>query len=54
MKLIRFGSTDLEKPGLILDDGRYIDVSDVIPDYDESFFASGQLGRIRILCTESR
>jgi 2-keto-4-pentenoate hydratase/2-oxohepta-3-ene-1,7-dioic acid hydratase in catechol pathway len=46
MKLIRFGPTDLEKPGLILDDGRYIDVSDIIPDYDESFFASGQVNEL--------
>ncbi len=46
MKLIRFGPTDLEKPGLILNDGRYIDVSDVIPDYDESFFASGQVSEL--------
>lgn len=43
MKLIRFGRPELEKPGLILEDGRWIDVSDVIPDYDESFFASGQV-----------
>lgn len=43
MKLIRFGQPELEKPGLILEDGRWIDVSDVIPDYDESFFASGQV-----------
>lgn len=43
MKLIRFGQPELEKPGLLLEDGRYIDVSDVIPDYDESFFASGQV-----------
>jgi 2,4-didehydro-3-deoxy-L-rhamnonate hydrolase len=47
MKLIRFGPTDLEKPGLILDDGRYIDVSDIIPDYDESFFASGQIEELK-------
>lgn len=47
MKLIRFGPSDLEKPGLILEDGRYIDVSDVIPDYDESFFASGQINELK-------
>lgn len=40
MKLIRFGNPDLEKPGVILSDGRYIDVSDIIPDYDESFFSN--------------
>ncbi len=47
MKLIRFGPLELEKPGLILNDGRYIDVSDVIPDYDESFFSSGQVEELR-------
>lgn len=47
MKLIRFGPTDLEKPGLILSDGRYIDVSDVVPDYDESFFSSGQIQELK-------
>ena len=47
MKLIRFGPPELEKPGLLLNDGRYIDVSDIIPDYDESFFASGQLAELK-------
>lgn len=47
MKLIRFGSPDLEKPGVILHDGRYIDVSDFIPDYDESFFASDQIEELQ-------
>jgi len=47
MKLIRFGSPELEKPGVILNDGRYIDVSDFIPDYDESFFASDQVEELK-------
>lgn len=47
MKLIRFGPPELEKPGLILNDGSYIDVSDIIPDYDESFFASGQIAELK-------
>ena len=47
MKLIRFGLPDLEKPGVILNDGRYIDVSDFIPDYDESFFASDQIEELK-------
>ncbi|MEP7320969.1 MAG: fumarylacetoacetate hydrolase family protein [Saprospiraceae bacterium] len=53
MKLIRFGPEDLEKPGLILDDGRYIDVSDIIPDYDESFFASGQIEELKSYVKET-
>jgi len=34
MKLIRFGSPDHEKPGVLLDDGRRIDVSAFGADYD--------------------
>jgi len=47
MRLIRFGAPDLEKPGVMLNDGRYIDVSDFIPDYDESFFASDQVEELK-------
>jgi 2-keto-4-pentenoate hydratase/2-oxohepta-3-ene-1,7-dioic acid hydratase in catechol pathway len=47
MKLIRFGTTDLEKPGVILADGRYIDVSDIIPDYDETFFGTDQVEELK-------
>ncbi len=46
MKLIRFGTPNLEKPGLILDDGRRIDVSDVVRDYDEAFFGGDGLARL--------
>jgi 2,4-didehydro-3-deoxy-L-rhamnonate hydrolase len=37
VKLIRFGSPDHEKPGLILDDGHRIDVSAFGADDDERF-----------------
>ena len=40
MKLIRFGEQGKEKPGVLLNDGSYIDVSDAFSTYDESFFAS--------------
>jgi 2,4-diketo-3-deoxy-L-fuconate hydrolase len=46
MKLIRFGSHNHEKPGLILDDGRRIDVSGVVRDYDEAFFGGDGLARL--------
>lgn len=46
MKLIRFGSHDHEKPGLILDDGRRIDASAFGADYDERFFGSDGLERL--------
>ena len=38
MKLIRFGERGLEKPGVILSDGRRIDVSGFGSDFDEVFF----------------
>ncbi|GAA5481944.1 fumarylacetoacetate hydrolase family protein [Haloferula sargassicola] len=41
MKLIRFGEAGREEPGVILDDGRWIDASGQFHDYDESFFAFG-------------
>jgi hypothetical protein len=37
MKLIRFGSPDHKKPGLILDDGRRTDASAFAADDDERF-----------------
>ena len=41
MKLIRFGNANGERPGLLLDDGRRIDVSECVPDYDPGFFENG-------------
>ena len=46
MKLIRFGEPGKERPGLILPDGRRVDVSGFGADYDEAFFGSGGLGRL--------
>ena len=46
MKLIRFGSPDHGKPGLILDDGRRIDVSAFGSDYDQRLLGSNGLERL--------
>ena len=46
MKLIRFGEQGTEKPGVLLPDGSYVDVSTGIEDYNEAFFASGGLARL--------
>jgi 2-keto-4-pentenoate hydratase/2-oxohepta-3-ene-1,7-dioic acid hydratase in catechol pathway len=46
MKLIRFGEKDKEKPGLESEGIRY-DVSSIIGDYDEDFFAQGGLEKLR-------
>src|SRR5687768_18065714 len=42
MKLIRFGNVNNEKPGIYAD-GKRFDVSSVVEDYNETFFASGQI-----------
>ncbi len=47
MKLIRWGETGREKPGLLLNDGARVDVSSFGADYDESFFDSGGLVALR-------
>ncbi|MEP2023400.1 MAG: fumarylacetoacetate hydrolase family protein [Reichenbachiella sp.] len=39
MKLIRFGAVGHEKPGVELNDGSRLDVSSLVSDYDEKFFA---------------
>lgn len=43
MKLIRFGALGKEKPGVQLQEGTRLDVSQFIQDYDEAFFGTGGL-----------
>ncbi len=38
MKLIRFGAPGSERPGVLLPDGKKIDVSEAFADYNEQFF----------------
>ncbi|MEE1944260.1 fumarylacetoacetate hydrolase family protein [Pedobacter sp. KR3-3] len=45
MKLIRFGEIGEEKPGVILN-GEYFDVSSIVTDYDEIFFAKNGLEKL--------
>lgn len=47
MKLIRFGPAGREKPGVLLGDGTRIDASAAASDYDEAFFTSGGMDRLR-------
>lgn len=47
MKLTRFGDRGEEKPGLLLQDGTRVDVSDAVTDYNEEFFGTGGLERLR-------
>lgn len=41
MFLMRIGPAGAEKPVVRIDDQRYVDVSDVVGDFDEAFFAGG-------------
>jgi 2,4-didehydro-3-deoxy-L-rhamnonate hydrolase len=47
MKLIRFGEVACEQPGVILADGRRIDASSVVRDFDEAFFQNCGLAKLR-------
>ena len=47
MKLIRFGEIGREKPGVLLEDGTRLDVSGFGSDYDEEFFATTGLAKLR-------
>ena len=47
MKLIRFGEIGREKPGILLEDGTRLDASGFGPDYDEEFFATDGLTKLR-------
>ena len=47
MKLIRFGEAGAERPGVLLDDGLCLDVSEFGSDYDEEFFTRGGMDALR-------
>jgi 2-keto-4-pentenoate hydratase/2-oxohepta-3-ene-1,7-dioic acid hydratase in catechol pathway len=47
MKLIRFGAVGQEKPGIILPNGNYADVSAFGEDFNENFFATEGLKRLK-------
>ena len=52
MRLIRVGAAGVEKPAALADEDRYVDLSDVVDDFDETFFGSGGIDRIRPIVTE--
>ena len=49
MKLMRIGVPGSEKPVIRISDDAYVDVSDIVTDFNEKFFAEGALGRVREL-----
>ena len=52
MYLMRIGDPAAEKPVARVDDETYVDLSDVVDDFDESFFGSGGIDRIRQIVAE--
>jgi 2,4-didehydro-3-deoxy-L-rhamnonate hydrolase len=47
MKLIRFGNAGEEKPGIQLPDGTNLDISAFGEDYNENFFGTGGISRLK-------
>ena len=54
MKLIRFGNKGNEKPAIQLRNGKRIDVSSFITDYDEIFFGTGGIQRLQAWLENNR
>jgi len=50
--LLRIGTPGAEKPAARLDDETYVDLSDLVDDFDERFFGGGGLDRIRPVVAE--
>src|SRR4051794_8490950 len=51
---MRIGAPGAEKPVARVDDATYVDLSDVVSDFDEAFFGDGGLDRIRPVVAERR
>jgi 2,4-diketo-3-deoxy-L-fuconate hydrolase len=45
--LMRIGPSDSERPVVRIDDTQYVDVADVVNDFDEAFFGSDGLTSLR-------
>ncbi|MDW8808073.1 fumarylacetoacetate hydrolase family protein [Streptomyces scabiei] len=52
MYLMRIGAPGAEKPVARIDDQTYVDLSDVVTDFDEQFFGSGGIDRVRPVVAE--
>ena len=52
MRLARLGAAGSEKPGVVLDDDRFVDLSDLVGDYDERFFGSGMIATLPEIVAE--
>ncbi|WP_127473220.1 fumarylacetoacetate hydrolase family protein [Microbacterium sulfonylureivorans] len=52
MRLMRIGAAGAEKPAVAVGDDGYVDVSDVVDDFDEAFFGSGRIDELEALADE--
>jgi len=52
MYLMRIGAVGEESPAVRVDDEHYVDVSDVVHDFDEAFFGSGALATLGVIVDE--
>jgi 2,4-didehydro-3-deoxy-L-rhamnonate hydrolase len=52
MRLMRIGEAGRERPVVRVDDDHHVDVSDQFADFNEEFFGSGGIERVRALATE--
>ena len=52
MRLVRLGSPGAETPGALLDDDTFVDLSDLVDDFDEAFFGSGAIATLPAVVAE--
>ena len=52
MKLVRVGTAGAEVPGVLVDEDRFVDLSDVVDDFNEEFFGSGALATLGAVVAE--
>lgn len=52
MRLVRLGDRGSEIPGVLIDDDAFVDLSDLVADFDEAFFASGALATLDAVVAE--
>jgi 2-keto-4-pentenoate hydratase/2-oxohepta-3-ene-1,7-dioic acid hydratase in catechol pathway len=52
MRFIRVGDPGLERPGVEVGEGRFVDISDVVDDIDGAFLASDRIDEVRTLVAE--
>jgi 2-keto-4-pentenoate hydratase/2-oxohepta-3-ene-1,7-dioic acid hydratase in catechol pathway len=46
MRLVRVGDAGTERPGALIHGDLFVDLSDVVVDFNEAFFASGQISSL--------